>query len=499
MRLGRQKGQGRKEINAQPASAVAALPSSTPRWRALQWLWRERPVRTQLLLAVVLIDVIAVLLAGGVAVLRARMQTRVEMTASMHLADLLVSDAVNLMRQKLPAEQFLAALPAQLRSVRHVRIAVKDAAGNPIAETSPTDRSDSRRLDLIPPVPHWFAALVAPQIESHLVPVKIDDRSIGQVEISGEPADEIAEFWDNMVALGTMGLLLNVAMIGVLYIVFGRALDPLIELARGLSELEQQSYHVRLAKPRASELAAITDHFNALALTLATARAENLRLNRRLITAQDDERRRTALELHDEVGPCLFGLKANASSIIAAIATLPDQARQSVTERLRDILGIIEHLQTINRTMLDRLRPMALGHVPLEEMLGQLVRERSRQHTEISFSFAACRLQRSYGDSIDLTIYRCLQESLTNVVRHAQAKHVTVALADNATDLELSVRDDGKGMDISKPRGYGLRGMQERVAGLGGSHNLQSAPGRGTSISITLPLPEGTERAGNKT
>ena len=92
-------------------------------------------------------------------------------------------------------------------------------------------------------------------------------------------------------------------------------LDPLTGVARGLADLEQRNYRVRLPRPRAQELAAITDRFNALAQALDAARSENEKLNHRLITAQDDERRRTALELHDEVGPSLFGLKANAGSI----------------------------------------------------------------------------------------------------------------------------------------------------------------------------------------
>ena len=227
------------------------------------------------------------------------------------------------------------------------------------------------------PAPAWFAALVAPPLETHVVPVAADGHRVGQVEITGEPADEIAEIWENAIALGTVALVLNIAMVGILYVVFGRVLDPLNVLASGLSDLERRTYDVRLARPHTRELAAIAEHFNALALALETLGVENRELNRRLITAQDDERRRTALELHDEVGPCLFGLKANASSIASAAGELPDKAKQSVSERLHDMLAIIEHLQAINRSMLDRLRPMALGHVPLKEMLDQLVRERA--------------------------------------------------------------------------------------------------------------------------
>ena len=455
-------------------------------------LWYGRSVRAQLLLVFVLIDLVAVLIAGGVAVMRARTQSRIEMAASMRLAEFLVSDAINFMHQPLPAEQFLAALPGQLRAMRHVRIAVKDAAGVPIAVTPPPGGADGRRADERASAPAWFAALVAPPIETHEMPVFVDGRSVGQVEIIGEPADEIAEFWENAVAIGTVAVLLNAAMIGILYVLFGRVLDPLGVLARGLSDLERQTYDVRLPQPHARELAVIADRFNALARTLATLSAENVRLNRRLITAQDDERRRTALELHDEVGPCLFGLKANASSIANAAGDLPDKARQNVLGRLRDILAIIEHLQAINRSMLDRLRPMALGHVPLKEILDQLVHERSRQHSQIAFSFTAENLARSYGDSIDLTIYRCVQESLTNAIRHAQAEHVSVSLGyiEAEERLALMVGDDGCGMKPATAAGFGMRGMQERVEGLGGRYIVESETGRGTSVRITIPLAE---------
>jgi two-component system sensor histidine kinase UhpB len=142
--------------------------------------------------------------------------------------------------------------------------------------------------------------------------------------------------------------------------------------------------------------------------------------------------------------------------------------------------------------MLDRLRPMALGHVPLGELVGQLVHERARQHPQIAFSLKADRLARGYADSIELTIYRCIQESLTNVIRHAQAKHVIVELCgvDSETELKLAVSDDGCGIAAGTPPGFGIRGMQERVEGLGGRYSVESVAGRGTCVRITIPLVE---------
>jgi two-component system sensor histidine kinase UhpB len=172
-----------------------------------------------------------------------------------------------------------------------------------------------------------------------------------------------------------------------------------------------------------------------------------------------------------------------------------------MTERVRDMLAIIEQLQSINRSMLNRLRPMALGHVPLRDILCELVRDRARQYSQIDFSVCADNLMRSYGDSVDLTIYRCVQESLTNIIRHAQARHVTIELgeavsevnasANGTSQLALTVRDDGRGIDPVAAPGFGLRGMQERAQALGGSCKVESASGCGTAVRIVIPLHEG--------
>ncbi len=465
-------------MSAQSSSATAPLLVSVPRS-----VWNNRSIRIQLLLAFAMIDLITVLLAGSLAILRARTQIRVEIAASMRLADLLVGDAANFVHQQIPAEEFLSTLPRQLRSLRHVRIEVRNDSG--VAVMPPAGLNVRDRA----PAPPWFTALVAPPIPFHVVPVIAAGRKVGQVEIIGEPADEIAEIWQNLVAMAGVALVLNVGMICVLYVLFGRVLGPLTALAAGLADLERQSDGVRLPRPQARELAGIADQFNALARALETARIENRQLNRRLITAQDDERRRTALDLHDEVGPCLFGLKAYASSIASAAGELPDQVRHTIQQSAREILTIIEHLQAINRSMLERLRPMALSHVPLTDILAQLVRERAHQHPQTAFNFNLGPLSRSYGDTIDLTIYRCIQEGLTNTARHARAAHVTVELChdDAAGLLRLAICDDGRGIAPDTTPGFGIRGMRERVEGLGGRYRIAGTPGHGTCVEIAIP------------
>jgi two-component system sensor histidine kinase UhpB len=486
----------RPASTAEPgASAAGAGRGAVSRvFRFFEAGWYRQSIRAQLLLTVIMIELVAALIAGGVTIMKARTSTRIEIDASMNLAEVLVRETINLMPPDTPADRFLENLPLRQRFARHVRIAVRDASGAAVT-TRPMAGVDAGDAHARAPAPAWFARLISPPSERREVPVVADGRQLGSVVIAGEPGDEIAEVWENLTALTLVAMLVNVVLVGILYLLFGRVLDPLTSLGTGLFDLERRSYGVRLRRPKTRELAAIADRFNALAGALEGARAENAMLYRRLIGTQDEERRATARELHDEVGPSLFGLRANAGSIATAAAALPDDAaRSAVAERARDIQAIVEHLQVVNRSLLTRLRPMALGHVPLADLLADMIRDRARQNPQIAFPFAPGRLAASYGDSIDLTVYRCVQESLTNAIRHARADTIRVSLdrADGGSDpgrLELVVQDDGCGIAPGAPAGFGLRGMQERVQALGGECVVDGAPGSGTQVRIVIPLP----------
>jgi two-component system, NarL family, sensor histidine kinase UhpB len=420
----------------------------------LKSLWHRNSVRSQLLIIVLAIEIAAALVAGTVTIFKARTSTRVEIEASTRLARLLVNEALQVVPANAPPEQILSNLPLQLRFLRHVRISVRDAAGVPVVAGTSDAPTKSDRT----PAPSWFQALIAPPLEQHIVAVTSHGQQIGSVLIVSEPRDEIAEVWEGTIALAWIALAVSAAVIGALYVLFGRALAPLTGLTQGLTELEHQQFAVRLPVPKTREFIALTMRFNALAQALEIARAENVRLGSRLITAQDDERRHTAIELHDEVGPSLFGLKAIATSIGALAGKTAEEARATLAERARDMLVIIEHLQVTNRALLNRLRPMALGHVPLGELVSQIIRDRAREHPQIDFSVTAT-LAKSYGDTVDLTLYRCVQESLTNAIRHAQARHVAVSLGEARRPegiaerrIELIVDDDGCGTGASTGR-----------------------------------------------
>ena len=248
--------------------------------------------------------------------------------------------------------------------------------------------------------------------------------SSNPIIITGEPSDEIAEAWNDFSSLAVVWLGLNALILGILYLVLGRVLDPLAPLSKGMLKLEDGQYGTRLEPPKVKELAVITERFNTLAGALDTAREENSRLYRQLISVQEEERREIATELHDEAGPCLFGITANASSIRNLADQLPDGRTAEISRRVGEILSIAERLKVLNRALLKKLRPGPLGKVKLAELINELIVGFQRRHPDSQITSDLKELAGSYGEAIDLTLYRCIQEGITNAIRHGKAARV---------------------------------------------------------------------------
>jgi two-component system sensor histidine kinase UhpB len=347
-------------------------------------------------------------------------------------------------------------------------------------------------------VPSWFAALVRPQLVGRAVRV-VALEGANPVIIVGEPADEIAEAWRDFSSLAIVWLALNALILAVLYIVLGRLLDPLAHLSKGMLRLEDGHYATRLPLPKVRELAIITGRFNTLAGALDTARDENSQLYRQLVTVQEQERREIANELHDEAGPCLFGITANASSIQNLADQLPDRRSAEISRRVGEILSITERLKLLNRALLKKLKPAPLGRVKLAELLDELIAGFQRRHPDTQIAVTIGKLADSYGEAIDLTLYRCIQEGITNAIRHGKAQALTIDLAETPAlsrsgakkqrgTLALILSDDGTGMAPATPKGFGLTAMSERVRSLGGSCVIESSPAHGATVHVQIPV-----------
>jgi two-component system sensor histidine kinase UhpB len=460
----------------------------------LRTLWYELSLRTQLLFAVATISLIAGVVAGAISILNTRVATRVEVEASLEVAQRLVTASMNDLASKNQLDQFAEQLPLQLKHLRHVRIMLVDSFGN-LTVVSPQQKLSGQAV-----VPRWFAALVGPKLPGRTVKVISARHAAQPVIIAGEPADELAEAWRDFFVLTLLWFGLNGAVLAILYVVLGRLLDPLAGLSRGMHNLEDGDYATRLKPPKVKELAVIIDRFNMLAGALEATREENRRLYRELISVQEQERREIATELHDEAGPCLFGIAANASSIETSAGKISDDRAPEIARRVTEILSITERLKLMNRALLKKLRPGPLGHLNLSGLLDDLINDFRRRHPDTEIVTSMPKLAESYGEDTHLTLYRCIQEAITNAIRHGKARNIAIELQERGVRsdakrtrrfLHLTLSDDGLGFAPTIPKGFGLMTMTERVASLGGSCRIDSVPMKGTTISIDLPIQRG--------
>ncbi len=204
---------------------------------------------------------------------------------------------------------------------------------------------------------------------------------------------------------------------------------------------------------------------------------------RRVVQAQESERRRLARELHDQTGQALTSILLGLSAIDQADDA---EAAREATADLRRL--VVETLQDVRRLAVE-LRPAALddfGLEPAVRRLGETVREGSGLDVRVEASLGDERLPAE----VETALYRIVQESLTNVVKHAGARHVAILLTRKAAAVELMIEDDGHGFDPARTslESFGLVGMRERVQLLDGSFELDAAPGTGTTVIVELPL-----------
>ena len=347
--------------------------------------------------------------------------------------------------------------------------------------------TEGRETPLVSPsaaaadAPRWFARLVEPPALELRRPLA--GRGADLV-VRANPGDEIAESWRDAWPLLVLVFVVSIVANGVFYVVVGRWLKPVDRIVAALDGIEQGDYHSRLVKIGLPELAAVAAKFNRMAEALERTREQNRYLAQQTIAIQEDERRAMPHELHDELGQSITAVKAVAASLAQ------NQTPTAVSHRAAAIAEIANQMYTVVRGMLRRLRPVLLDEFGLVRALQNLVDGWNERHDE-----AFCRLSvqgtlNDLGDSVDIALYRLVQECLTNVAKHAGATEVTVNLERvSAARVRLGVTDNGKGFTPSAaPLGLGLLGMRERIEALRGSLVVDTAPGRGVAITVELPI-----------
>jgi signal transduction histidine kinase len=248
--------------------------------------------------------------------------------------------------------------------------------------------------------------------------------------------------------------------------------------------------HLRLVEALATQ-AAIAIQNAHLYQQVRIGRERLRQLTQQVVSAQEEERRRISRELHDEAGQALTALKISLSMMQSRLPASPPSIRQEMTAAVNLTDQTMEHI----RLLAQNLRPPALETLGLNSTLDGLCRDFARR-TKLPIVYEGVEMPR-LPDAITISFYRFVQEALTNVVKHANASQVQVALRRDDNTITVSVSDDGQGFNVderlSTPahlEGLGLVGILERLALLGGRLDIESDTGRGTRLVAHIPFPE---------
>lgn len=399
-----------------------------------------------------------------------------EMQAAIAVGGRIAHNAVDDAEEAVDPPRRLELLVADFHGDRHLQASL--SVGGKVIQSSNLAKPEN-------PAPEWFFDwfAVPPKVLHVDLPPVFDGH--GTVTLRTDARNEVGEVW------GDVGLTLAVLTIfctlvlAFFYWTLGTAIRPLEHLTRAFTRVGNGDYDQRVDEKGPLELLRLCQGFNQMVRRLARAETQNQRLQKQLLTVQDEERADLARDLHDEVGPLLFAVDVDT----VAIARLIDENRYAkIGERLAIIREAVAQMQKHVRGILGRLRPAVLLDVGLAHAIDNLVAF-WRAHSR-SLEFALDVPEDGFGEPIDATVYRIVQESVSNAVRHGKPSAIAVEVkAFGEREVVVSVMDDGGGMkSAGKPGSYGILGMRERVESLGGAFSVGDRKDcRGVIVTARLP------------
>ena len=370
----------------------------------------------------------------------------------------------------------------ELEAIRHIRIEIR----------SPTDvliPAEDNILFLESDAPKWFINLIQPPVTEIRRWLYTPVTSPIDVLIKPDPLDEINESWietrNILIFLSIFIILVNV----LIYIAIGLYLSPIEQILDGLSSIKKGNYKLKLPHFRLPELEKISQQFNHMTQVLLETKARNQLLTKRSLEIQEEERRNLSQELHDELGQTITAIKAVAVSI----SNKTTLEKRYINSSVKTIVEYSDHVYQVAKNMMHRLRPSVLDEFGLVKALENMIDEWNDNQDDIFCDFTFLDVPTDLSESLKINIYRIIQESLTNILKHSNASQVAVTIKndrlDNIERINLKIKDNGIGIDQDKIiPGFGLLGMKERVEMNGGVFEFESSIGNGVKINIFVPI-----------
>jgi two-component system, NarL family, sensor histidine kinase UhpB len=434
-------------------------------------------IQRRLFVATLLVLAISALVGGVLTYFHAVRKVRTEMDAAISVGTHIVQNAVDDTEEVVNPRRRLRIVVANFDGDRHLVASLLSDMGVLLAKSTPLEPND--------PAPAWFLQLVGdkPIIVHPELPPSV--AGSGQIALQSSPVNEIAEAWSDTKLIAATLVVCCILLLAFAYWILFHALRSIEQVCAALAGVSRGDYSARLSKQAPSELEPLRKGFNDMVGRLAEMETTNRSLTKQLVNLQEEERSQIARDLHDEIGPFLFATGVDATMIRQFLTT---SAFDNARARAEAIIESVRHMQKHLLTILARLRPSALTDFGLEKAIRDLVDFWTARRPDIKFvvSISVTPLAHSADD----VVFRLIQESLSNAVRHAQPStiHVTVVMTEDAAHVEVA--DDGVGF-AAKDRvvGFGISGMQERVASVGGTFETRNRPDRqGVIVSANIPF-----------
>lgn len=432
-------------------------------------------LRRNLLLWLSLILLVALTVSGLLSYWQSMRRVDVEMNSALAVADAKLRDAVRA-RESTTGVEAARDMIALFNGDRHIDALLNNHDGTVMAR--------SKRAINPHPAPAWFEQLLTSPAQTRTVTTEGDNGSDIRITLKTNASSEISELWEELKLRALIVLGLAALVIGVVSAVLHKALKPLEALSNALDRVGAGVFGTKVPVGGPSELAKIYTQFNLMSEALGELEQQNAALKTQIESIQEEERAEIARDLHDEFGPFLFAVDADAQTIPSLVERAAHDDAHANVARIRQS---VRHMQTHLRAILGKLKPANMIDLGLSHATDNLVAFWKSRRPDTRFEVDID--ERGFGPKIDAVVFRIFQEGLSNAIRHGNPSNIKLATERKANGvLKVIVCDNGIGLNVEGKRGFGLTGMRERIAALGGTLSISDKhPSSGVEIIAVLP------------
>lgn len=449
-------------------------------------------IQLRLNVAIALLSALGLFCMIALIMVDAKPRMTVENASTMLLTETLIRSSLAPLRESSDPKRGLEQLIDELKNLRHASVSL-------VSQQRQEDKNFDDKIETT-----WLSVWKGLPASPVKIPVIVRGQILDTIVITPRPGDEFSELLEAVFRIFEWSSIVSVIMLVLTWLIINRSLRPIHALGDAMHRMSNGEFKLRVPEAGPPEIRSICGSLNVLASALQKAQQDNQRLTSNMIMIQDEERRDIARELHDELGPYLFTMRTDASLMAREFEKRDaDLAR---AQRLNaQILGHLDLLQQTNRRVLERLTPPGLSELGLTGALRAMADMWTRNKSNVELDVAIGSDIDGLDDTTKLTVYRVVQEGLTNAFRHSGASRIAVHVARRGNTrggmrdiVDIIVRDNGSGRSDATSAGFGLKAMRERVGALSGSLTINASPQSGTELHIILPTNEILSRTGQE-